>query len=145
MRPTEKATGNAAGVVMTGRDSDDPMSEGEKLAKLLKSTNRTQKQLAAGAGVSTAAVHRWLNTPEFSLRMWRTIADGLQKIGLNPREIRPEFPIGPIGTAQQDLTKIVVGWPREQLRQLKTVLEADGPSRDILLAYINGALHYSEE
>lgn len=121
------------------------MSEGEKLAKLLKSTNKTQKALASAAGVTTAAVHRWLNTPEFSLRMWRTIADGLQRIGLNPREIRPEFPIGPIGTAQQDLTRVVAGWSREQLREMKTVLEADGPSRDILLAYINGALRYSEE
>lgn len=133
---------------MPPHEKVDPMAslhEGEKLAKLLKSTNRTQKELAAGAEVSTAAVHRWINTQEFSLRMWRTIAAGLQKIGLNPREIRPEFPIGPTGSAQQDLTKIVVDWPREQLRQMKAILEADGPSRDILLAYINGALHYSDE
>jgi len=127
-------------VAGAGHETVDSVHEGEKLKKILDSTRRSQAELAKAAGVTRAAVYRWVNTERFPLRMWATISTGMTRLGLNPNEIRPADG-SPL--VIEDLTVLVKGWTREQLIVLKRILEAPHPhSRQNLLSYIYGALQH---
>lgn len=113
------------------------MTEGEKLKQLLKMKRYDQKQLADAAGVTKAAVGKWMKEHHFSERMWPRVRDGLNALGLNPADVRSD-PRDQAAT--EDLSKLVERWPREQLVTLRRIITSDDLSKSRLLSYIDGAL-----
>jgi transcriptional regulator with XRE-family HTH domain len=132
--PSTKTT---TGVDRGHSEDSEPMHEGEKLKQLLKVKRYEQVDLAKEAGVTKAAVGKWMTEKRFSDRVWPKVRDALQKLGLNPGDVR----VGQQDQeASEDLTKLVERWPREQLTVIRRILTSDEVSKSRLIAYIDGAL-----
>lgn len=134
---TSESTETSAGVDRAESEHLEAMGDGEKLRQLLDIKRYEQTDLAREAGVSKAAVGKWMKEKKFSDRKWPKIRDGLLKLGLNPSDIR----VSPHDQeASEDLTKLVERMSRDQLTVIKRILTSDEVSKSRLLAYIDGAL-----
>jgi transcriptional regulator with XRE-family HTH domain len=122
-----------------GHHDSPTKTDGQKLREALDAARKRQIDLAETVGVSRAAVYRWVNTEEFPSRMWRTISIALEKMGIDPGQIRP-------ATAQNpdQLLGQLIEWMKrmevDQLRILRTVLRADEMTRGKILMLLEGAL-----
>lgn len=113
------------------------LHHGDALLRYLEKSHYSQADLARAAGITRAGVGVWCDAERFSPAVWRGIVAGLLQLGLAPEGVFKPVP------AARHLTSQLEGWSPAQLEALARILKAaakDAHTRDVLLAYLDGAL-----
>ena len=64
--------------------------EGKLLLAVLTKHGRTQQDLATALKIYSSAVTRYVQATTIQDRSWLRVREGLQRLGIDPAEIRPE-------------------------------------------------------
>ncbi len=111
--------------------------EGEKVRWELDRIGKKPADLARACGVSRTAVDHYMKAAKIGKHSWTTLRAGLVKLGIDPFKIKAD---DVIVESDEDLRPYVQGFSREELENIKRVLEADQAARERLLYYLDGVL-----
>lgn len=115
------------------------MHEGKKLETLLDARNIGKAEFGRACGVGPSAVQKMLKAVEWKPGMWATIASGMEKIKIDPGELRGSV-VAFRERPAQDLRPLVDAIPAPALTALRTLLGADDRERQRVLDYLDGLL-----
>ncbi len=113
--------------------------DGKKLKAVLAKHGYKPAHLAKALGVSETATSKYTAAIEWQPAMWATIVSGLEKLGIDPGEVRASYTMRRERPAE-DLRPLTDHFPAGTLTHLRTLLAADEPERQRVLDYLDGLL-----
>jgi transcriptional regulator with XRE-family HTH domain len=120
----------------------DAMHEGNKIKELLASAGKTASDFARACGVTPSGVQRYLTADEIGKHAWETCRRGLEKLGIDPRQVRPSTTLERV--KPEDLRRLLVHFSQKQLPYLREILEASSEAQYVLRAIIVDRIERSE-
>lgn len=113
--------------------------EGKKLKSVLAKHGYKPAHLAKALGVSETATSKYVAAIEWQPAMWASIVAGLEKLGIDPQEVRGSHTMRRERPAD-DLRPLTEHFPAGSLAHLRTLLSAEEPERQRVLDYLDGLL-----
>jgi transcriptional regulator with XRE-family HTH domain len=123
------------------------MNEGARIKELLDQRGLTIQDLARACGVKWPSAQKYVRAETLAPAAWVTCSQGLEKLGIDPQEIRRSvrmfrsYTPPPPAADVQDLRPHIEGFTKAQLRALKEILEADDAARERLSWIIDDRLN----
>lgn len=115
------------------------MHEGKKLVALIEGHKLNKVSFGKACGVGPSAVQKMVNADEWKPGMWATIVSGLDKLGIDPQELRPSTTAFRERPAA-DMRPMVDTIPVPALRTVRDLLAAGDRERQRVLDYLDGLL-----
>lgn len=115
------------------------MHEGKKLEDLLVRHKLRKSDFAKATKTSDPAVQKMVKAVEWKPAMWATIAAGLERLGIDPAELRQSTTMRR-ERPPEDLRGLTDAFPASALEPLRRLLTAGDLERMRVADYIDGLL-----